>query len=395
MLFKSKRGKAPDASAAAAFIAIIAALIVLYILVLPPEEREEILGEDGEVDEAVEEEKAILLSVSPKRISPPEEKEFEQDLPTVNIQVGEEGVELKRIDSLYIKRSLFTSKDYGINFNIGNLRDIRRALLNFYVEEGKGRLVILLNDQEIFNREIEKGNIAPIEIKEKLVEGINSIEFKASSPGAIFWRTNEYSLDNILITSDVLRKEAQESTLTFVVSGEEKANLERVKLRFLPECDELKSGALSIELNNFLLYSAVPDCGVPNRAIEFVPDRLVAGENRLVFKTTKGWYLVDEIKMTSELREAIAPIYYFELEANEYQDVIDEDANVTFYMRFADDVTRKVADITINNHLLRLDQTEVEYNETIDDWVTRGNNAIKIEPDEVLDIVELKVKLES
>ena len=126
MLFKSKRGKAPDASAAAAFIAIIAALIVLYILVLPPEEREEILGEDEEVEEAVEEEKAILLSVSPKRISPPEEKEFEQDLPTVNIQVGEEGVELKRIDSLYVKRSLFTSKDYGINFNIGNIRDIRR-----------------------------------------------------------------------------------------------------------------------------------------------------------------------------------------------------------------------------------------------------------------------------
>ena len=104
---------------------------------------------------------------------------------------------------------------------------------------------------------------------------------------------------------------------------------------------------------------------------------------------------MDSIKLTSELKEIIVPVYYFKLEKDDYEAVQDKKANVTLYMKFVDDIERKIADIYVNNNLVRLDQEEIEYNETINKLVEEGNNAVKIEPEEILDIVELKVQLES
>ncbi|MBW2996101.1 hypothetical protein KY332_02240 [Candidatus Woesearchaeota archaeon] len=397
-MFKlKKKGVAPDASAAAALIAIIGFLIVLYILFIPPEEREKILLDEEELAEKEAEEiSKILLSESPQRLFPAEKREFEQYFSAINIYVGEEGMELKKADSLYVFRTLFTKRKINISFNVVDLPNIKDALLNFYVEEGKGRLIVNLNGREVFNKKIKKGNIDPIDLKGKLLEGENSLEFEVSSPGLLFLRRNRYSLDDILVTADVLRRDTQESTLSFIVDSAEKDNMRKVKLRYLPECVEERIGPLTISINDDQLYSAVPaDCNILARPIEFLPDKLLVGENTLKFSTTKGWYLIDNIKLSSELKEVIIPVYYFEIEEEDYEYVIDDDANVTLYMKFIDDITRKVADITVNNHLMRLDQEEIEFNETINKLVEEGNNAIKIEPEEVLDIVELKVLLES
>jgi hypothetical protein len=397
MLFKSKKRGAADASAAAALIAIIGGLIVLYILFLPPEEREKVLDLDEENGVSNgEDDLSILLEESPKRLFPAEKKEFEQLFSAVTIYVGEEGREVKRVNTLYATRGLFRNNQKNISFDISDLSNTKKALLNFYVEEGQGRLRVRLNGREIFNQEIEKGNIEPVNIKEILRQGKNTLEFEVSSPGAAFWRTNEYSLTEVLITADIIRRDTQESILTFVVDATERDNLKTVKLRYLPECVEKNVGPLSIAVNNYNLYSSVPaDCNIPAQPIQFLPDRLVVGENKLKFSTTQGWYLIDNIRLTSELKEIIVPVYYFELEEDEYQYVQDDEANVTLYMKFIDDVSDKVADITVNNHLIRLDQTEVEYNETINNFVEKGNNAIKIEAEDILDIVELKVQLES
>ena len=397
MLFKSKRKAAYDASAAAALIAIIGALIVLYILFIPPEERDKILGEDenGISDEETEEGIKILLSESPKRLIPSEKVEFEQDFTPININVDEEGIELKSIDSLYASRSIVSNKQAEFEFEVIDLENVKAALLNFVVEESQGRLTIVLNDKEIFNKEIVTPNINPVDLKGALVQGNNKVEFIVSSPGAAIWRTNSYSLTDVLITADMLRRDAQKSELTFVVDSSERENLKRVKLHFLPECEESKAGALSVLINNYNLYSAVPECSIPHKPLQFLPERLVIGENRLIFSTTKSWYMIDNIRLTSDLKDITVPVYYFELDDDEFKDVEDEDANVTLYMRFADDDEEKVADISINNHILRLDQEEIDYNVTINNYVEKGNNAIKIEVEKLIDIVELKVKLES
>lgn len=391
---KSKKGvQEGGAMAAAALIVVITLLIVLYILFLPPAEREKILeGEEDGVSEVAEVE--VLLSETPERIYPITQMEFEQILPSVNIFIKVEATELKKLDSLYVSRSLFGDQNAIVEFEILDVEDTKNVLLNFVVQESTGRLIIKLNDNKIYDRKITTANIEPIMLKEGLVEGANVLEFSVSSPGVAFWRTNKYALEDVLITGDVIDRSAQESRVTFVVSESERDNLKKVKLHFYPDCDLAKAGKLEAWINNYNLYSAIPDCGMPNRPIEFSPDKLVVGENQLIFSTEKGSYLIDQIKLTSELEKVEVKTYYFSLTQEEFDDVEDGYLDAVLYMRFTDDETAKEAKIYVNGRIIGLDQTEIEFEKDINNYVVKGNNAIKIEPDKALDVAELEVRLE-
>ncbi len=391
---RTKKGQQEaGAMAAAALIIVITLLIVAYILFLPPAEREGLLidEEDNATDDV---EAEVLLSETPERIYPITQKEFQQDLPSVNIFIKEVGTELKKADSLFVSRSLFSDKNSVLDFEIIDVDDTKNVLLNFVVQESKGRLIIKLNELEIFDREIRTANIQPIELKERLIDGTNTLEFSVSSPGAAFWRTNKYSLDEILITGDMSDREAQESKLTFIVGDTERENLKKVKLHFFPECDLNNVGKLGIWINNYNLYSAIPDCGSANRPIEFSPDKLVPGENQLIFETEKGGYLIDHIKLTSELEKIEAKTYYFSIDQEEFDDVEDGFLDAILFMRFADDETAKEAKIYVNGKVIGLDQTDIEFEKVINNQIVKGNNAIKIEPDKAIDVAELEIKLE-
>jgi hypothetical protein len=266
--------------------------------------------------------------------------------------------------------------------------------LNFLVEESQGRLVIKLNDLEIFNKEITTANIKPIKLDELLVKGTNVLEFSVSSPGIAFWRTNKYNLYDILITGNTIDRGAQESKLTFFMTQEEREHIKRVKLHFYPDCKIEEVGKLNIWINNHELHSSVPDCGMVNRPIEFSPERLVPGENRLIFETEKGTYFIDQIRLTSELEKVEAKVYYFTIDEDEFDDIEDEVREAILYMRFADDETAKEARILVNGNAVGLDQTDIEFSTDVSEYIVKGNNAVKIEPDEVLDVVELEIRLE-
>ncbi len=392
-----KRKSQASASAAATLIAIIAGLIVLYILFLPPGEREKLLengGEDNGDTDSEEENSSILLLEAPKQLYPVSRTKFEQEFPSFSVYIGEEAVELKKQDTVYVKKSLLSERRDNVTFEIVDLENTNNLLMSFVVAGGRGRLIMILNGHEIYNAEVASQNIEPIELKEYLQEGVNVVEFAVSSPGVSFWKTNEYSVEDIIITADVKNLEAQESELTFVISQPDRDNLKKLSLRFIPDCTVTEVGRLNIWINNHNLYSAVPDCGSSQKPIEFSPDRLVAGENTLRFSTNRGKYLVDNVKLTSELKKADIPVYYFELNQSQINKVNNRTLLVSLYMKFIDDKTQKTADIYVNNHAIRLDQTEEEFEEDISDDVVKGNNAIKIEPEETLDVVELKVMVE-
>ena len=393
MISKSRKSQ-QGATAAAALIAIIAALIVIYILVLPPTERERLLEGENITELEEEENELNLLSETSLKIYPPAEKEYGQELPSVNIFISQEAVELKRLDSVYTSKSLFSEKKAVVNFEIIDLENTKNLLLNFDIKKSKGRLIIKLNDYEIFNKEIETINIEPIKLQEYLKQGINTLEFSVSSPGAVFWKTNEFSLEHLLITADMIQREAQESKTSFVISQSERDNLKKLKLHFYPDCDLTTVGKLEIWINNFNLYSAVPDCGMPNRPLEFSPEKLVPGENQIIFKTEKGKYLIDNIKLTSELEKIEVPVYYFSIKEERYEEIENNELDAKLTMRFVDDTTYKKAKILVNGHALSLEQKDIDYEKIINDYIVKGNNALKIEPEKTLDIVELSIDLE-
>ena len=387
--------KKGQAAGAATLVGIIAALIVLYILIIPAEEREKILeGEDSDGSSSSKDNKNLTLFEleNPKKFMPLDTNEFTQLIPNINIVVWEEGTELKRVDSLYVSKSLFGENTATTNFELINLEDAENLLLNFKTEKGQGRLKITLNSEEIFNKEITSVNIDPIQLKEGIKQGTNTLVFSVSSPGASFWRTNEYNIEELTVTANMLRRESEESRNTFVLASSEKENMEKVRFKFVPACNIKEVGKLDIWINNYNLYSAIPDCGYLT-AIDFSPNYLVTGENILKFSTERGRYLLEQIKITSELKEVELPVYYFQLTKDEYKYVKNESKNVTLYMKFADDTELKEADITVNGNLIRLSQDEREFKKNINRYVEEGNNAVKVEPLEPMDVAEFKITL--
>lgn len=392
---KSKKGQM-GATSAATLIAIIAGLIVVYILVLPPAEREKLLEgnatEEGEDNGEIKEVKT-LVSINPGRLDYLSQKEIDHIIPSVNLNIITEAAVLKEVDSIYVKRALFSEEKANVSFSIEDLQNTEDVLLNFIATRRSGRLIIKLNGYEIFNRELGSYNIEPIKLTEHL-QNFNVLEFSASSPEAAFWRTNEFLLENIMVTSNIIKRGGQESKNIFIVSSSEKNNLEKAILRFSPECVTGLVGPLNVWINNYNIYSAVPDCGALSPPID-VPDYyLVSGENRLIFRTTEGNYLIDHIKVTSKLKKLEYPVYYFEVTEKQYDYINDDKANVTLDMRFVDDIERKIARIIINGHMLSLDQYDIDFEDEITNWIEEGNNAIKIEPQKTIDVVEMEVVYE-
>ena len=389
-----KRGQA---TAAATLIAIIAALIVLYILFIPPSERQKLLeGEDGFSRISGERGNLTLFELEDPRIFyPEEEKKFERTFSNVNLYVREEGTLIKNLDSLYVSKSIFGGLPTVLEFELTDLENTKNILLNFNALEHKGRLVIRINDKEIFNKELTALNINPIQLKDFLQQGANTLTFSVSSPGASFWRKNEYSLEDITITGDFLIREAQESRHTFVVTSAEKESLDSLRLRFFPSCEVNDVGRLKVDLNNENLYSAIPDCGSPGLPIEFSPKKLVTGENVLKFSTTEGRYLIEQIRINSDIRRDDLPTYYFQLTDEEFRLVENGTANVILTIRFTEDEDTKEADIRVNGKLTGFNQKEMYYHKNINNFIEEGNNAVKIEPtDDAIEIVDFEIVLE-
>ena len=139
--------------------------------------------------------------------------------------------------------------------------------------------------------------------------------------------------------------------------NKEKNNIERAILRFTPECIPGQVGTLNVYINGHSVYSSVPDCGAPT-ALEFLPEILRAGENQLMFKTDEGNYLIDLIKITSELKKSFQPVFYFDVDEDEFDAIKDEDVDVFLRMTFADAGEIKEGKVNINGYETGIYQKE-------------------------------------
>ena len=126
----------------------------------------------------------------------------------------------------------------------------------------------------------------------------------------------------------------------------------------------------------------------------FPPTFLHKGDNNIVFKTDKGSYRIEQIKITTDLRELTYPTYYFEINESTYDKITGDEYDAKLTLEFIDDKQDKEMNLNINNRIIPVDTDEAKYYKNIDSYVKEGNNFIKIEPLSMLDIVELKVELE-
>ncbi len=398
------KNRAQSGANSAILVALMALVIILYILFLPPDMRDDLLnnGNDsssnGDGDNGLNK---TLLHEKPGTLEYVDSGYRNHELPSFRIYSSEEGSILKEYDSLYAKNSVFEKQSATMTFEAKG-QDYRNFLLSFNVEKSEGKLIILLNGQEILNREISEGSPLPITLPADMIKETNTITISVSSPGWAIWAYNEYQLKNIKITADYTEKSFSKSEQKFFLSEEEKNNLERATLFFFPRCTEDDAGFLEIYLNGAKVYSAIADCGSSNY-LPIGTQNLYQGENTIRFSAEQGSYLVDNINVRTYIKKPIFPIYYFDVD-KDFFDEIDEDNpedsefkdkyDFLLKIRFADD-SKKKASIYINGYpRSQINTDKLNFEVSIKDYIQYGANSLEIEPETQLNILDMKIVAE-
>ncbi|MBS3103009.1 hypothetical protein J4458_06230 [Candidatus Woesearchaeota archaeon] len=377
---------------AAVLVAIIAGLIILYILFLPSVEREELLEGEVKKSKAASEEENILLKEFPGRLDIIKDIE-DKTIPNVFLFETTNAKELERINPFIVRSGWFDKKAREASFKIDDSENIDNVLLSFAAKKHKGILTIKLNGEVIFENEVLSETVEPIRLKRSLLKADNALEFSVSSVGIKFWSTNEYSLENVRVIGDLTDRSRQEALNVFSLKGEEFFNIEKATLKFVPYCKGIDVGVLEVSINSKNVFSAVPVCEDAYRQV--VPTGVFeVGSNNIIFKTNRGSYSVEQIKLEFEAKETKTKVFFFEINETKLDEIEKENKDITLTIEFVNGDEEKRADININDHLLSLDQEDKFYSKNIKDKIREGNNFIEIRPRTELEIVEIRVEVE-
>jgi hypothetical protein len=400
---KTKRGcklfhnlKSQGGINAALLVAIIAAVIIIYILFLPTEDREALLDEESDYAGSSTSSNAELITLLSENVGrlDPVGRVRDKDIPNVNIFEITNSKVLDTANPISVRNGWFDKRIKIVKFGIIDLENTNNIVLSFSAPKRRGLLSIKLNGELIYEFDINSLNIDPIKLKKSLLSEVNELEFSVSGVGAKFWATNEYALDEVKIIGDITDLSRQESQNVFTLTDTEYKNLEEVKLKFIPYCSTAaKVGVLNVFVNNRNVFSAVPVCN--DRYEQEVPLSAVsAGQNKIIFKTNKGSYSVEQIELDFREKDIPEAVYYFEVNSTTFEDIEDDEYDSFIRIKFVDDVDTKRLDLNINDHLARIDQEKKIYEKNIDSWIEEDNNFIKITPKTTLEIVEVRIELE-
>jgi len=392
--------KAQGGVNAAILVAVIAGLIMLYILFLPEAEREAIL-EDKDVEKTSKKDndnEDILLREFPGRLDIVEGI-LDKTIPNIFLFERTDAKELERINPIIVRNGLFDEKDRIVSFSIDDLENTNNVILSFKAKKHEGILTIKLNNEIVYENDISSVTVAPIRLTRNLLSSDNTFHFSVSSVGFKFWKTNEYNLDDIKVVGDITDKSKQESRNVFTLTSRELFNIEASNLKFVPYCRSVSDvGLLDIEINSRNIFSAVPVCEDPTK-VPIPLGILNSGENKIIFKTNKGSYSVEQVKVEFSEKDVLANVYFFEVNQSVIDDIEDGDVDVVLTIEFVDDKKNKRADLNINDRLSSIDEEGRFFTLTLNDeddpdFVEEGNNFIELEPRTRLDIVEIKVEIE-
>lgn len=391
----TRRGQ--TASAAAILVLIIAALLVVYILALPPADREALLQTGGEGSTWANGGSAagpvLILAESPGTLRILSSPESEHNIPSTTVFTSTDTVAMKEVSSLRTKSSVFSKERVDITFPGDS--NANNYLLTFNVDEAQGNLIVLLNGQLVFNNIITERSPQPIILPADLIlMGDNVLTFMTGDVGLTFWKKNEYQLRNILVSADLTNYRGAQSEQHFTVQDQEYITLEKAVLEYVPDCDPREAGRLTIESNRRLIYSGYPDCGVLNK-LDLSKENLKPGDNSLTFVSEQGSYLLDRIKVISNLVQEDYPITYFNLPLDLYEPIDYGDAELLLTLRFTDYRVEKRGEIVINGFVQSFATQEFVYQAVIDPAILMpGPNTIQLIPNtNKLDVAEMRIEI--
>lgn len=388
--------KAQNASGAATLVAAIAALIVAYLLFIPPGDRQQLIGDSsigGQGGQGgggrVLPEQILLLQEPLGKVFSGSSDNIEHTIPSIKVFTRTGAGEIKQVDSLFVQRGAFEDKMKRIQFSLdpGLTHDV---LLSFNVDDHNGRLIILLNGHEILNSELSDGSAEPIMLDSDYLQTENVLEFRCSSPGAMFWRVNSYELSEILISGQLTDVRQSFGEQHFSISQDEFESLKSAELKFRPNCDRHAIGDLQVLVNRMRVYEGLPQCNAVN-TIEVAKSILMPEDNAIAFRSLHGVYEINNIKLETELAEPVDPVLYFEVPYQVYELLGDMGAYLT--ITFPDEGT-KSGIITLNGRKANFRTSDSYYRTHVTSFIKEGTNSIKVKPGSgTLEVTEVRIEM--
>ncbi|MGV8169475.1 MAG: hypothetical protein ACP5N3_05450 [Candidatus Nanoarchaeia archaeon] len=395
MIKKNRSGQ--QSGNAAILIIIITVLIVLYILFLPPAEREALLANNSATHNGSSSTGQILLRESPGALDYIAEDQKDYDFPSFTINTEVRGEVLSSRNSLYVKNSVFEKKEEVVVFTADpELTD--NIVLSFNIEKAEGRLNVVLNGETILDSELLEGNSPPINIDTHNLQTSNELRFSVSSPGVAFWRFNEYSLKNVKVTADVTDISQSENVQSLSLTDEDIKYLESAQLRYSPVCNLQEISSMEVLINGYSLFKGVPDCGMYNYA-PIAAGTLKEGQNQIVFRVDRGSILIDRLRLTSTYETDNNPIYYFEVEEDNFTNPDDpEDYELNSDLDAYLDLTfpntnPKRFEIFINGMKIGFNTARTKETKQIDNYIRPGTNSVEIRPLQDMTMTEIRIRL--
>lgn len=386
----TKTNQAQSTAGGALFILMLLIFMVLYLLFIPPAVREEILNisdeEDGNASIDVPESEYVYVEEQPGNLYYSAENSFKHNMPSTYLIERSENELLWSWNSVHVSSGLFKKDEASLEFSIDNVEEIQSGTMAFDVKEANGIIEILLNGQLIYNGMLDEGTVNPIEIRGDSFDAQNVLVIRSEPSGSS--RTSEFIIENIRIFGE-RKKSMLEGTMNFFVYPEEISSPRKSVLRFYAECNQQTTGKLSIRINNQLIFDSVPACGNIN-LIEFSPYVLNNGNNMIGMVSESNIY-IREPSVEVQIAEPIYPTYYFNIDDDEYEQILNGSKKVMMYLSFVS--TDNKLEAEINGGLLYI-ETDDYIIRDITDFVKRTGNYVSLIPKKETKINLIKIYLE-
>lgn len=369
-------------SGAAILVGLLAVMIIMYVLFLPPADRAALLGEPGKITPGQTQPGNTLYTATVGRVYPAIQPTQTHNLPGLAIRAIEAGTVLTRRDTVTVKNNIFEKQPATIVFSADPAITKNAVLSMSLAAKTGGNIIIVLNNQELFNQEISSRSIPPIPLSN--LQETNTLTFLPSTVGFSFWKSNTYTFADVKVTADVTDISGATAKQRFTISPEEFMNLNTATFTFVPICST--EGRIQLFLNDIELYSGVPDCGSLN-SLELAPTRLQPGENTITFSTRDADIIIDRASIVTLAKQQQNRVYTFDVNAAAVQG-----KQVSLNLLFSDGVAKR-GTIILNGRTLPF-FAESTFTASITNTIKAGQNTMQFQAlDKDFEIVKFDVVL--
>lgn len=385
----NKRGQA--AYEVSILIVIIALLLLIYIILLPPGQRQALL-EDTEFNATSGAEPAastVLLSESPGRVFSYTTNKQQLNIEPVHIFSKIDSDSQQLVKSLTVSRNILKDNFKEILFDVKDLNKLDSAKLLFLIKESKGPITITLNNNLIYEGELDSSQM-PIELPKSYLQNTgNVLRMETASTGWRLFSSNYYLLQDVVLVKSLNIKNNRVAR-GFLINTESQ-KIRTAKLSYFISCNDNQNGQLAISLNNRQVYRDLVFCQYQDeREVPLSKDLFsLSGSNTLMFEVDNGDYNLDQIKVNVELARSSYPTYNFEADSDLWKKIRDGKSKVMLKLNMGEG--RKKATFLIQGETVSMDTSAATYERDITSLVENGANSIKLVPDTNFEISSLKV----